>query len=256
MTRTLLIDADIVAYRSSAATERHYDWGEGVTSVAHDFDDAKRAAGDMIDELADKLKADRLVICLSDDYQNFRNGVWAGYKKHRVSERPKELYPIKEWLAETYTSKIVPTLEADDVMGIMATNPNTSEERIMVSMDKDMMTIPGKLYRPNYPKLGVIDITPEQAWKFHFYQTLIGDTTDGYTGCPKIGPKSEYVEAVFEAEDELDAWEWVVAGYNSKGLTEKDAIIQARLARILQHGDYRNGQVQLWLPPAPEESVD
>ena len=74
----------------------------------------------------------------------------------------------------------MPTLEADDAMGIYATK---HPGNIIVSPDKDMRQIPGKLYNMDE----VIDITPEDGMQWHYIQTLAGDQTDGYSGVPGIG---------------------------------------------------------------------
>jgi len=46
----------------------------------------------------------------------------------------------------------------------------------------------------------------------------------------------------------LDLWKIVVGIYKDKGFTEKEALQQARVARILRHGDYnkKTGEVKLW----------
>ena len=36
--------------------------------------------------------------------------------------------------------------------------------------------------------------------------------------------------------------------YQAKGLTEEDALVQARCAFILRHGHYDDGRVHLWNP--------
>lgn len=258
LTRTLLIDADILAYRSSSANQRSYDWGDGVKSTAADMGAAKRYAETEIVRYADKLKADEVLICLSDDFDSFRKDrIWKGYKEFRAdTERPVHLYDMKAWLREEYDVAWQPTLEADDVMGIIQTDPSRTDETIILSADKDMMTVPGKLYRPQQPQLGVLEISPLEAIRFHFWQALVGDTTDGYPGAPGIGPKSPYAEAVLEAEDEVEAWDIVLAAYGTKGLTEEHALVQARLAHILHHGEWDGRSVKLWVPPAWEEPVD
>ncbi|WP_161554078.1 hypothetical protein [Novosphingobium meiothermophilum] len=260
-TRTLLVDADLLAYRSSAATQRSYDWnGDGNKSTAASFDDAKAAAEAELERLIDILKPDEVTICLSDDFRSFRKDrIDPTYKELRsATERPVYLYEIKDWMRSEYTVEERPWLEADDVMGIIATDPSRTDERIMVSADKDMMTIPGKLYRPHVqkdPKRPLIfDITPIQAIRFHFWQTIVGDQTDGYPGAPGVGAKSIWAESVLEAEDELEAWEDVLCAFYSKGLDEHDALVQARLARILQHQDYDGVRPILWLPPYLSEA--
>ena len=58
--------------------------------------------------------------------------------------------------------------------------------QIIVSPDKDMRQIPGKLYNMDE----VIDITPEDGMQWHYIQTLAGDSTDGYSGVPGVRHKN------------------------------------------------------------------
>lgn len=270
--RTLLLDADIIAYEASAANQKTWQWDEETTSTAADFKAAKRQARDTIDQLMAKLDGDALVICLSDDFNNFRKELYPAYKSNRSGvERPIHLYDMKAWLAERYPTQTRPRLEADDVMGILATEPVSGEDRIMVSADKDMQTIPALLYRPQYGEVRAVSL--EEADRYHLTQTLTGDATDGYPGCPGAGPamaekllgeglklvpihreitrgknKGE-IRTTWEYEASASAWESVVSAYTRFGLTERDALVQARLARILRHGEWDRRPL-LWTPPA------
>lgn len=277
--RTLLFDADALAYRDAVAHQRTYDWGDGVTSIATDLGLAKKTIVQQIDATMEKLEADNFIICLSDDIHSFRKEmVDPTYKKARQDvERPVHLYTLKEWLAETYPTDRRPRLEADDVMGILATDPSATDERIIVSADKDMMTVPAKLYRPQNDKgqkrPPIMDISLEEANRFHLWQTIVGDTTDGYAGLPGAGPVeaekllegwgwSSYVhvfksgprkglEEVRWERSYMDVWNAIVSGYIKAGLKEADAITQARLARILRYGEWDGRSPRLWNPPTP-----
>lgn len=271
MSRTLLIDADIIAYQSTAANERKYDWGGGVTSKVSDFAAAKRMAEEQVDHLADTLKADAVIICLSDDLQNFREEVWPKYKQHRTgNERPEHLYDLKEWFGTEYQTATRPTLEADDVMGILSTEPHEGQ-RIIVSADKDMQTVPGWLFNPR-KDTRVRNITPMQAERFMLFQALTGDPTDGYPGCPGIGAKGaerilsertvrmayrheltagprkgQSVERVKDVAFD-HVWTAIKQAYYEAGLTEQDAITQVNLARILKHSDMDGTRIIPWVP--------
>lgn len=272
MSRTLLIDADIIAYQTSASNERNYDWGDGVVSQIADLDAAKAAAVETIDNLMETLKASDCVICLSDDIHNFRKSVYPAYKTNRAETvRPVHLYDIKEWMAEVYTVAKRPRLEADDVMGILSTEPHKGD-RIIVSQDKDMQTIPGLLFNPN-KDTKVRSITPHAAQRFMLWQALTGDQTDGYPGAPGCGPKTadeilDHLKAwtprhweitrgkrkgTIETKWELysseeDVWPRLVSAYHRAGLAEEDAIIQVNLARILKATDIANNTVIPWVP--------
>jgi DNA polymerase-1 len=131
------------------------------------------------------------------------------------------------------------TLEADDAMGIYAT---AHPGNIIVSPDKDMRQIPGKLYNLETTQ----DITAEEGAKWHYIQTLAGDQTDGYSGVPGIGVKR--AETLFDKEGY--SWDTVVKAFTDKGLTVDDALLNARLARILTLDDYDTERQEpiLWTP--------
>lgn len=272
MSRTLLIDADILAYQTASANQKKYDWGDDVTSLATDFEGAKESARDTLEDLMEKLQADELVICLSDELNNFRKVVDPTYKTNRKgTERPEHLYDMKDWLAAEYPTQLWQNLEADDVMGILATEPHDGE-RIIVSEDKDMQTIPALLFNPRKDKK-VRRITRAEADRFLMWQTICGDATDGYAGCRGAGPKmadevldgmlwlerpkviksgprkgQEILEWVKADGFLTSTWDRVVACYKRYGFTEKDALVQVNLARILRHGDLDGNRVKPWVP--------
>jgi DNA polymerase-1 len=134
---------------------------------------------------------------------------------------------------------VFPRLEADDVCGIMATEDPTF---VAVSGDKDFGTLPITWY--NMLRDEMRSVTPEEADKFHLIQTLAGDPTDGYMGVKGIGTKT--AEKILEKDGYN--WETVVATYEKAGLTEDDALVTARLARILRASDYDGVDIKLWTP--------
>jgi DNA polymerase-1 len=131
-------------------------------------------------------------------------------------------------------------------MGVLATMPMKAQ-RIIVSQDKDMQTIPTQVWRQG----DLVSVTELEADYFHMFQTLTGDITDGYKGCPGIGKvKAEkLLNAAMEKDENM--WGPVVAAYEKAGLTEDDALRQARLARILRFSDWDNVNKKpiLWCPP-------
>lgn len=250
--RTLLIDADIVAYQVAARNETKYDFEDGqAPAIVIDGDKALRDVEEALSGFAATLKAQRTVVCLSDPKKNWRKRLEPTYKlKRKDTPKPALLMAVKDYLFKEYGKAIVPWLEADDVMGILATTPGRADEVVIVSEDKDMRGIPGLVYHPHRPENGVMLISRLDADRFHLWQALVGDPTDGYPGCPGIGKASEYAEDILLLDDPLEMWDCVLEAYASKGLKEPDAILQARLARILRHGDYDRpaGKVRLWDP--------
>lgn len=271
--RVALLDSDIIAYAVAANSEENFNFaaGGGVSAKVVDKKACWRRCDEVVAKHADAVKADTVVICLSDPDRNFRKELDPTYKANRTNaEKPELLMLAKEYLFEEYRSYIRPRLEADDVMGILATRPallgKAVSDLVIVSEDKDMRTVPAKVYNPNYPDLGVQEISDLDAKRFHMWQTIVGDPTDGYPGCPGVGAGGEWSDHLADfdlgpraypfahdallAETPDDLWDCVLGAYASKGLTEDDAIHQARLARILWADDYnfKTKRVRLWNP--------
>ncbi len=261
----LLIDADVFRYQMSYSNTKGIDWdGDGDITEVFQEDKARADVDSMIAELCKKFKAKDFVLALSCPHHNFRKDVLSTYKFVRHEKPKPQLWSlIDEHIQTKYADKIVMRygLEGDDILGTLASHPSPKRApgpRIVVSIDKDLQTIPGiRLYNPKKPELGLRTISHHDADYFWMYQTLAGDSTDGYTGCPRIGEKwaTQALEPVHHAlrdaspEDHLAGlWAAVVAVYERKKLTAADALIQARLARILRHGDldYKTNKVNLW----------
>lgn len=274
MTRELLIDADVVAYEAASSAERAVNWGDGYWTWHCGFEEVERKFWERIDQMTKDLKADTYKLCLTDSLGNFRKQVLPTYKGNRAStKKPLVLLALKELLIEKHDAYFRPGLEGDDCMGILATMPSKGVERIIVSIDKDMKTIPGLFSRDGKT---IMKISPEEADFWHMYQTLTGDTTDGYSGCPGVGPKAaqEALETLMGVETyqhelksgprkgetetrtrkvQMDRlWDVVVSLYEAAGLSEGEALTQARVARILRASDYdfKMKEPILWKPPA------
>jgi DNA polymerase-1 len=259
--RLALIDGDLLCYRVSALFDETVDFGPGGSFRYLDNEAALKAANGEINDLADAIGADAVLVCLSDAKENFRKALYGRYKSHRPSEKPPLVYAIRDALATEWPTIIVPRLEADDVMGLLSTNHILDvsghpafwkgvKSRVIVSCDKDMRTIPGALYNPLRADEGVVDVPLVEADRWFFTQVLTGDSCDNYPGCPRVGPKSKYVAALQTLDDPRLMWEVVVSAFIDKGLTEDDAILQARMARILRPGEYVpfTRTIKLWRP--------
>lgn len=248
MDPVLVIDGDILLYSHTAAAEVETNWGDDLWTLHSDATGPKEAIVNAVETLKDKLHSSRVIFTVSDDI-NFRKEVLESYKSHRKTTRkPLAYYDIREWIGSQYEVVMYPKCEADDVCGILAT---TLPHCIVVSEDKDLKTVPCTLYRK-----GVLDeITPAMANYWFLYQTLLGDATDGYKGCPGYGEKTakrlldEHLNG--KKFNAAEAWNEVVKAYESKDLTEDDAIVQARCARILRKSEWdaEAKEIRLWVPP-------
>jgi len=237
----LLIDADFIVYKCCAACETEIDYGEDVIFVTSNFSDAYNAVKREIQQIQDVFGSFSKPILFFSDSKNFRKKISPDYKGHRNRKKPCGYKRVIRNLKIEYDVCIMPELEADDAMGIYATKLTGN---IIVSPDKDMRQIPGKLYNLE----DTTTITPEEGARWHLIQTLAGDQTDGYSGVPGIGVKR--AETLFNKEGY--SWATVVKAFQDKGLTEDDALLNARLARILTVEDYDSKQQEpkLWTPEA------
>ena len=244
--KVLLIDGDILAYKIATANEVDTHWGNGFWTLHCDEIQCKHEVDAKIEDLGQSLQADDYVVALTDK-NNFRKDVLPSYKDNRKQRRkPMVLNALRDYIMEKHNGIMWKNLEADDVMGIMATEPHPTEDRIIVSIDKDMRQIPAKVSRDGET---VEDIPQRLADYWFMIQTLAGDSTDGYNGLPNVGVKTaEKMIKQYTNVPLLDLWKIVVGAYKSKGYSKKDALQQARVAHILRHKEYnkKTGKVKLW----------
>jgi DNA polymerase-1 len=235
----LLIDADYIVYKCCAACETEIDYGEDVIFVTSNFSDAYKAVTNDISRITKQFGGFAEPILFFSDSVNFRKKISPDYKGHRNRKKPCGYKRVISNLKIQYNVIIMKQLEADDAMGIYAT---AHPGNCIVSPDKDMKQIPGKLY--NLEDNWVI--TEEEGAKWHLIQTLAGDQTDGYSGVPGIGVKR--AETLFNKQGY--SWATVVQAFEDKGLTETDALTNARLAKILTIDDYdtKRQEPKLWSP--------
>ena len=237
----LLIDTDFVAYKSAQACEECIDFGDDVVIAQSDFKETLKVFERELRKIQTAMMDDEIILYFSSP-QNFRKEIFRDYKGHRNRRKPLGYKRLVNHCRDNYNVVIRDGLEADDSLGMDATK-HPSVDNIIVSPDKDMRQIPGVLWDMTND---VEEITKEDGDRWHLIQALAGDATDGYSGCPGIGVK--------RASDILNKhktpWSAVCKAYEDKGLSDDDALMNARLAKILQHEDYDydKQQVILWSP--------
>jgi DNA polymerase-1 len=249
--RTVLVDGDLLLYRFGFRGERTVTWEDGVVSKWAVESAAISDLAAFIAGIQSKTHSNQVVVCLSGE-RCFRYNILSSYKHNRKNHAKPELYQkLKDYIKAHYTCKEYPHLEADDCLGILATY-NMQADTIIASIDKDLQQIPGKHFNWNKDSNFRV-ITTKEADFFFYLQILVGDSTDGYTGCPKIGAhKAKLIlnEIPPGIDWERRAWEAILKAYAAKSLDESFALTQARMARILRASDYdfSTGEVKLWAP--------
>lgn len=255
-----LIDADIIIYEVASRCEVTIPWphpdpdvGDVLYTRHAHWDEAKASLMDSIETLATQAGATGYTCVVTDSSQNWRYDYYSDYKSNRKQTvTPMLVRPLREWIEAQDFGRCVRPLEGDDVMGILHTKPNGGET-ICVTTDKDLATIPGRHY--NFRKQEFFEVTEAEANWMHLLQTLMGDATDGYPGCPGIGPKTamNILDRPIPNDEIAEVWDdLIVPEFVKKGLTQEFALSQARVARILRAADYnpKTNEVIPWLPPA------
>lgn len=247
--KTLCIDGDILVYQTAAALQVSACWGNDIWTTWANAAEGKASVHDQLLAFQDHFKPEEIIIAFSSP-SNFRYEVSPTYKANRKG-KPKPLiyHDVVDWCMQNWKCAKWKNLEADDVLGIIATSKDVYGDCMILTKDKDLRGIPATWC--NMADLDDIrEVSQEDADKWHMVQTLAGDVTDGYAGCPSIGIKTAQ-KLLADTVTYEEMWPLVVETFKKKGLSEDEALISARLARILRHEDYdfKKGQVKLWTPP-------
>lgn len=250
--RIVLIDADIDLFQITQQNQQEIQWDAETITMTCNTENAKVVFDAQIAGIVAKVEADEYILCLSGA-NNFRKTNFPTYKANRKEVRkPMGYKELKEYAIANHPHKIYDTLEADDVMGIMSTkNKDPEIEYVIHSDDKDMFTIPSLIWDR---KIGKVVRTSElEANRFLYKQVLMGDVTDGYSGCPTIGKtKADQVLAGCTDEEQMRsaALKLYTKYYKDEELAKEKMLEQARQARILRSVDYdfKTKEVILWNP--------
>jgi len=246
--RVAVIDADIILYKACRVAEEEVNWGDDQWVLWSDLNKVKTIIDDQVGLIVEEMKAARSILCFSDT-KNYRKEINPEYKANRRGGRkPLCFTGALQYCKDTYENRQFSNLEADDVIGIIATTDNLLNEYVIVSEDKDLLTIPGLHW--NLKTKEIFSLSEKEA-DFNFYnQTLTGDTVDNYKGCPNVGKVTaeKLLRSALTKGENL--WETVVTRFEKAGLKEEDAILNARMARILRKCEYNRTteEVKLWSP--------
>jgi len=255
-----LIDGDVYVYHACFAAQKEVTFGRTVTKIT-DLDELHRRLETTIvghmkqvhRALKLRKKAETTVMLSGVRDENWRKAVYAPYKgNRRPSDRPLGFAHALDWIRNRWKVEEVSNLEADDLLGIRATEV---EKAVIFTTDKDLLQIPRIVARPSdflpgatNGEMEIRRVTEEEGAQWHLVQALTGDQVDNYPGLPGVGQKT--AEKILAGKTGREAWDAIVAAYEKKGKTEEDALAQARVARMLRTGefDFDTKEVKLWLP--------
>lgn len=182
----LLVDLDIVLYRTAS-----------VVWELSGINDAVNIANDMLGGIQVNTGIQDMVLYISGD-KNFRKQIYPEYKANRFkTERPPVLMPLVGWFETYYGAIKEDTVEADDLLG-----RNQTDKTAIVSIDKDLLMIPGWHY--NFVKDELTFVSEFDAIYNFYTQLLVGDPADNIKGATGIGKaKAPKILDGCETEEEL-----------------------------------------------------
>jgi len=243
---TLLIDADWLIFSSCCACQEDTQWNEWEHTLHSDVRDCLNLIENRLDVYRTIAESKHDIVMCFTSYPTFRHEIFPDYKINRIGKlKPLALKNTINKVKERYECITYPNLEGDDVLGLLATN-GRYDNPIIVSVDKDMRTIPCKLLAAEE----VEHITQKKANRHWFEMSMAGDAGDGIIGIKGMGMVTAS-KTLADTPDTIEAlWDKVSKTYIKKGHTLADAILNARLTRILREGDYnyQTGEVNLWKP--------
>jgi DNA polymerase-1 len=274
----ILLDSDMLLFKVAMATEVEVQLGDDVWTRHSELPEARDLYWQGVRQLCEaySVTLDDVWHCFTEA-SAFRKDVFPGYKANRKGKpKPIGYKQLKAELLAEPTAFCFYQIEADDLIGIFATMPEAEDDPVVIAArDKDLMQIPGThvwfdegqkvddergLVVQRINGLVVQTNTLEHAERFTYQQYLSGDPTDGIPGCPGLGPVgAARIAKDLDISQPLDCWETVVRTYEQAQVKKKldlyvaseYATQQARLARILRHGEYDfdTHTVKLWNPP-------
>lgn len=178
--------------------------------------------------------------------ENFRDkvAVTRGYKATRQdAERPVHYEYVRSLLTSKYNAVTTEGQEADDAIGIAASEDNT----VIASIDKDLNGIPGRHY--DWKNKLRYRVSESDAIYFFCLQCLMGDGVDNIPGIPGMGEKKATGLLSPHRDNPAKLWEIVKEEYARGPFVFKNG-----LSVPINH-DYLTEQAQLlWIRRQSEET--
>jgi len=264
----LLIDGDLLLYSTLSGLEEDTRWTKELHTLHVNPVEARDLVFKRLSRLSGMYGTERVMVLFTGT-GSWRKEIDPSYKLTRVTTRkPLGYTALRDEIVEgdNYRTLMRPRVEADDLAGVLATDPRYAGGVVIWSGDKDWLQLPGYHHRQGDDRLYFQ--TPQKGTFFLAKQALVGDKADNYPGCRGIGDVSaEKILAAavayssdWPAQDDVERvlWTAVVEAFAKTKEPATAARHQWRLARLLRTGDYdfKSGEVRLWEPPVPIEDPD
>lgn len=243
-----LIDGDCVGYRAAASCQP--------TKAKPFLEPLEAALGrceDTMQRIKYATKCDLYKVYIGGS-DNFRYSINPEYKANRKDlPRPEWLQPVREYLVTVHGASICDGIEADDALGIAQDKLGTVHfggdiyETVIVSVDKDLLMIPGQHYNFVKDEHSTVDTLQGKQW--FYIQLIMGDKADnifGYDGKARtVVPQflQPDVNMILSYTDERDMYSHVLDMYQMNG-QGKDVMHMNAACLFIQHKEN-----DVWSPP-------
>ena len=233
------IDGDIIVY------------AVGFASNDDPVQYALRSTRTAVENIMHTLTADAVDVHLTYGPDNYRFDIDPNYKGNRSdAPKPVHIQAIREYLVEEMGAIMNYGQEADDAMGIAATQHGHG----IATLDKDLDGVPGVHY--NWKKRSVYWVNPEAADQFFYKQMLTGDATDNIQGLFKrtgVKAMKKVVEPLEYMDDPAEMYAHVKQVYMDAVAAKVMSSDESDVDRwLLQQGRclwIRRKENELWVAP-------
>lgn len=237
-----LVDADIIAYRVSAAMEKEPP--ESVEAELNSF----------VGNLCLTVGCERYIFFLTGE-GNYREDIAKAkkYKGNRHQPKPKYLKQVRELLVKNFNAMVVDGYEADDAL--VSASERYFPYAIIISIDKDLLQQRGWHY--NFMHNEFKFINEEEANRRLWLQVITGDPTDNIPGLPGVGKKKAerfFVEETVPAIACVNAYKQKLGEKYYEYLLEQTDLI--RMRKDLIHLPYEEHIVDFKIEDTQEEFDD
>ena len=228
----ILVDGSSYLYRAY-----HVPQLQRLTNAKGEMTGAVYGVINMLRKLREDYQPEYMAVVFDAKGKTFRHELFEDYKGTRPKmpdDLRNQIEPLHQLVkALGFKLIMVPGVEADDVIGTLATQASAKGRELLVSTgDKDMaqlvsphVTLINTMTNKLMDEAGVEEkfgVKPEQIID---YLALMGDTSDNIPGVPKVGPKTaakwlveyETLDNLVEHADEIKG----KVGENLRGALEQ-----------------------------------
>lgn len=287
MTRTALIDADVLRYEVGSVGEKlNKETGE---LEIRSFDFVKEVFDERIRTIVDGCGADNFTLFITADkstyriakrsgrevpdsfHPNFREALATGkvYKGTRKQNKPFHWINLTAYILSQSNVAVAMGCEADDSIAIEHTS--RPQDTIICTRDKDLRMVAGHHYgwecgkQPEfgpveYDSLGKIELVRSKSgnkivgggFKFFGAQLLTGDVVDNIGGLRGVGPVKAY-ELLSDASSEREVFSAVqrhyeeVVGDDWRKLLEEQCHLLWIIRERNEDGSLKHFNIEEWI---------